>query len=307
MAAPSLNLRAVESVLESLRRGQRQLARNPRGAVDAAVRQLLTLGRAREQQEGATYRIDDLAQASNVTVRNIRAYQERGLLHAPRREGRVAIFDDTHLSRLKIITSMLERGYTSVHITEMLNAWESGHDLADVLGLEKVLVPPRLDDPPVTMTLAEVRALAGDKDALQRYIDVGLVEIKGAKALVRRPGLLRAFGEMRTFGMPTEALIKLHSEVSMAVDGITRALVNEAVRQVGDQFLIPSEGKAGGGKVAEPSTAEVSELVATLTRFRELATSTVVGTFSESMERTIEDLLAAYLAMALPSDAEDVG
>ncbi|RYF34230.1 MAG: MerR family transcriptional regulator, partial [Comamonadaceae bacterium] len=137
MAAPTLNVRAVESVLESLRRGQRQLARNPRAAVDAAVRQLLSLGRApRPQHEGQTYRIDDLAQASNVTVRNIRAYQERGLLHAPRREGRVAIFDDSHLSRLKIISSMLERGYTSGHITEMLGAWESGRDLADVLGLE---------------------------------------------------------------------------------------------------------------------------------------------------------------------------
>lgn len=298
MAAPSLNVRAVESVLESLRRGQRQLARNPRGAVDAAVRQLLSLGRnQRAHTEGRTYRIDDLAQASNVTVRNIRAYQERGLLHPPRREGRVAIFDDSHLSRLKIIASMLERGYTSGHITEMLGAWETGRDLADVLGLEKALVPPRLEDAPVTMTLAEVRALTVDKDSLQRYIDVGLVEIKGAKALVRRPELLRSFAEMRGFGMPTDALIKLHSEVSMAVDDIARALVNEAVRQVGDKFL----------DVTDPSDAQVGELVGTLTRFRELAMSAVVGTLAESMERTIEDLLADYLAAALPTEAEDAG
>lgn len=300
MAAPSLNLRAVEAVLDSLRRGQRQLARDPKGTVDAAVRQLLSLGRARDvQAPGATYRIDDLAQASNVTVRNIRAYQERGLLHPPRREGRVAIFDDSHLSRLKIITSMLDRGYTSGHITEMLTAWESGSDLADVLGLEKALVPPRLEDPPATMTLAEVRELAVDKDALQRYLDAGLVEVKGAKVLVRRPELLRAFAEMRGFGMPADALVKLHSEVAMAVDGIAVSLVNEAVRQVGDQFLNPA--------AAEPSSAEVGELVSTLTRFRELAMTSVIGDLSESMERTIEDLLAAYLAQALPTGAEDAG
>lgn len=298
MAAPTLNLRAVDTVLESLRRGQRQLARDPKGTVDAAVRQLLSLGRGREPQTaGQTYRIDDLARASNVTVRNIRAYQERGLLHAPRREGRVAIFDDSHLSRLKIITSMLERGYTSVHITEMLTAWEGGHDLADVLGLEKALVPPRLEDAPATMTLAEVRELTLDKEALQTYIDVGLVEIKGARALVRRPDLLRAFAEMRGFGMPTEALVKLHSEVSMAVDEISKALVNEAVRQVGDRFL--------GG--TDPTSEEVGELVGTLTRFRELAMSTVMGTLGESMERTIEDLLAVYLAQALPNQDENAG
>ena len=302
MAAPSLNIRAVESVLESLRRGQRQLARTEltdlRGAIDAAVRQLLSLGQSRDPHPvGASYRIDALAQASNVTVRNIRAYQERGLLHPPRREGRVAIFDDSHLSRLKIITSMLERGYTSGHIVEMLAAWESGRDLADVLGLERALVPPRLEDAPVTMTLTEVRALCVDKDALQQYIDVGLVEIKGAKALVRRPELLRSFAEMRGFGMPTEALIKLHSEVSMAVDDIARALVNEAVRQVGDTFLTATD----------PSVAEIGELVGTLTRFRELAMGAVVGTLAESMERTIEDLLAGYLATALPVEAEDAG
>ncbi len=300
MAAPSLNVRAVESVLESLRRGHRQLARDPKGTVDAAVRQLLSLGRTRDPHVGeGTYRIDDLARASNVTVRNIRAYQERGLLHPPRREGRVAIFDDSHLSRLKIITSMLERGYTSVHITEMLAAWEGGHDLADVLGLEKVLTAPRLEDPPAMMTITQARELAGDKESLQRYLDVGLVEVKGARALVKRPDLLRAFAEMRAFGMPTDALVKLHSEVSMAVDGITRALVNEGARQVGERFL--------GAPGAEPSGAEVGELVATLTRFRELAMGTVVGTLSESMERTIEDLLADFLSAGLPSDTEDAG
>lgn len=298
MSRPALSVPTVDAVLESLRRGQRQLARDPKGAVEAAVRQLLSLSRGRQPATAdQSYRIDDLARASNVTVRNIRAYQERGLLHPPRREGRVAIFDGSHLSRLKIITSMLERGYTSVHILEMLTAWESGLDIADVLGLERALVPPRIDDPAVTMTLAEVRALTGDKESLQQYVDVGLVEIKGAKALVKRPELLRAFAEMRGFGMPTEALIRLHSEVAMSIDDITRALVNEGVRQVGERFP----------QASPPSSAEIGELVATLTRFRELATSAVVGTFAESMERTIEDLLTAYLASALPTETEDAG
>lgn len=299
VAAPVLNVRAVEAVVESLRRKQRQIKRNPRAAVDAAVRQLLSLGRTSQDpdHQGRTFRIDELAQASNVTVRNIRAYQERGLLHSPRREGRVAIFDDSHLSRLKIITSMLERGYTSGHITEMLGAWESGRDLADVLGLERALVPPRLEDAPATLTLAEVRALAGDAESLKRYVDVGLVEISGAKALVRRPELLRSFAEMRGFGMPAEALIKLHDDVSKDVDRIARVLVDEGVRQVGDRFL----------NVTDPSNAEIGELVSTLTRFRELAMGAVVGSLAESMERTIEDLLASYLAAVLPAKAEDAG
>ncbi|MFL6106499.1 MAG: MerR family transcriptional regulator [Marmoricola sp.] len=293
MPAPSPNVRAVEIVLDSLKRGQRELARNPRGAVEAAVKQLLSLGPARGHPEAKSYRIDDLARVSGVTVRNIRAYQERGLLHPPRRDGRVAIFDDGHLSRLKIITSMLERGYTTAHITEMLGAWEGGLDLADVLGLENALVPPRVEDPATTMTLAEVRELAGDKQALLAYVDAGLVEIKGANVLVKRPDLLRAFTEMRGFGMPVEALVRLHGDVVARVDEISRALVDEGVRQIGDRL----------SSHAEPSSAELGELVATMTRFRELAMSTVTATLAESMERTIEGLLADYLAQAVTSDA----
>ena len=305
MAAPSLNVRAVENVLESLKRGQRELARNPRGAVEAAVKQLLSLGPARgpasTNPEARTYRIDDLARASGVTVRNIRAYQERNLLHPPRREGRIALFDDSHLSRLKIITSMLERGYTTAHITEMLGAWERGLDLADVLGLENALVPPRVQDPATMMTLAEVRDLAGDKQALLAYVDAGLVEIKGANVLVKRPDLLRAFAEMRGFGMPVESLVRLHGDVAARVDEISRELVNEGVRQIGDRLSSHDE----------PSSAELGELVATLARFRELAMSTVTATLAESMERTIEGLLTDYLAHAVrpgaAADAENAG
>ena len=67
MADPTL--RSIESVLETLRRGQRQLARNPRATVEAAVKQLLALGGPGTtgrgtDEEGRTYRIDELARAA---------------------------------------------------------------------------------------------------------------------------------------------------------------------------------------------------------------------------------------------------
>lgn len=298
MSPAPINPRAVESVLDSLRReirrGQRQLARDPRGTVEAAVKQLLSLGRARPAEEGRdpdrrTYRIDELARISNVTVRNIRAYQERGLLPPPERVGRVALFDDTHLSRLKIITSMLDRGYSSAHITEMLTAWEGGKNLSDVLGLEGALVAAHVGDDPVNVTRDQARELAGGEVDLAVLADAGLVELTGDRARIVRPDLLRAFAEMREFGMPTKALLRLHNEVSVSVDEITRLLVDAAVRQVGPRFLGEQE----------PTSEEVGELVTMLTRFRELALSTVTATLAASMERTVEDLLSSYLAQML--------
>ena len=50
----------------------------------------------------AEYRIDDLAREAGTTVRNVRVYQDRGLLPPPRREGRAGIYTDVHLGRLRL-------------------------------------------------------------------------------------------------------------------------------------------------------------------------------------------------------------
>lgn len=86
------------------------------------------------------YRITDLAEASGVNTRNIRAYRERGLLDPPRRVGRLAIYSDVHLAQLRVINELLGRGFTSAHIADFFTAMRQGHDLADVLGVQNVFV-----------------------------------------------------------------------------------------------------------------------------------------------------------------------
>lgn len=84
-------------------------------------------------QQAAEYSIDELARAASTTVRNVRAYQDRGLLPPPERRGRVGVYGQAHLSRLRIIGQLLTRGYTLASIGELIAAWESGSDLAGLL------------------------------------------------------------------------------------------------------------------------------------------------------------------------------
>src|SRR5687768_2206317 len=100
----------------------------------------------------ADYRIDDLAREAGATVRNVRAYQDRGLLPPPRREGRVGIYTDAHLARLRLIGQLLERGYTLANIAELVDAWERGHGLGDLLGLGAALAEPFSDEAPARLT-----------------------------------------------------------------------------------------------------------------------------------------------------------
>src|SRR6202043_1700078 len=87
----------------------------------------------------AENRIDDLARAAGTTARNVRAYQERGLLPPPEKRGRVGYYNDSHLARLKLIDSLLSRGFTTAHIQDFITSWETGNDIAEVLGLEDTL------------------------------------------------------------------------------------------------------------------------------------------------------------------------
>lgn len=285
-------LRGVELVLDSLWRGHRQLARNPRAAIEAAVKQLLGLANGSRTPSplpvdaDGTYRVDDLARAAGTTARNVRAYQERGLLHPPTRAGRTALFDESHLSRLKIITSMLDRGYTSAHIREMLDAWEHGKDLADVLGLERALIPPRLEDQPTTMSLAAARDLAGGGPDYDRYVAAGMIEPIDERARVPRPKLLAAFGELREYGMTAESMIRLHLEIAPAVDRISQLLVDAGAQHLGPRFV----------RDTAPTSADVSDLVEVLTKVRMLAMTSVSATLANSIENSVETLLSEYLA-----------
>jgi DNA-binding transcriptional MerR regulator len=69
----------------------------------------------REREPMAEYRIDDLARAAGTTARRVRANQERGLLPPPEKRGRVGYYNDSQLVRLKLIDSLLSRGFTSAH------------------------------------------------------------------------------------------------------------------------------------------------------------------------------------------------
>lgn len=286
---------AIDSVLDSLRHGRRDLTRQPKAAIRGAAAQLLRLAFPHQpaRKRDVEYRIDELARTAGMTTRNIRAYQERGLLHPPRRSGRLALYDDSHLARLRIIGSMLERGYTAAHITEMLTAWEHGKDLADVLGLERALITPWAQDRPVAMTLAEIRELAGGEEDLEALIDAGLVRKMSNRTVVERPKLLQAFAEMRSYGMPTRTVLELHAQVQPAIQQISRALVQAGTQHVAAQFD-PS---------AQPSAIDLAELIPMLIRFRALALTSVSASISTALEAAVEDVLGDYLAALIADSA----
>ena len=60
------------------------------------------------QSESLT--LEQLAAAANMTARNVRAYQTRGLLQPPRREGRASVYGAEHVERLLQVQRARSRG-----------------------------------------------------------------------------------------------------------------------------------------------------------------------------------------------------
>jgi DNA-binding transcriptional MerR regulator len=278
---------AISTILKGLRRRVRRSSRD----IETAVSQLFdaAVGHPRGAAASGEYRIDDLARLAGTTTRNIRVYRDRDLLHPPLRVGRLALFNDTHLTRLRLITSMLDRGYNIAHVREMLSAWEQGKDLGDVLGLETAIAGTWAAEKPTTMAIGQAKRLIADEQGFERLVGSGLIRVEegGLEATVMRPKLIEAFNDVREYGFTIDKLIDIHEQVLPLVHQISTILVQAGAEHVQDRIK-PGE--------ALPDDTQVAELITMLVQFRTQAVAAVTATLASSIETTIEELVSRILA-----------
>jgi len=239
----------------------------------------------------AEYRIDELARTVGTTVRNVRAYQDRGLLAPPRIDGRVGIYTDAHLARLRIIQSFLERGYATAQIAELLTAWEEGKDLADVIGLEQAVSPLWSGEIPTYAPTTEIRRLLASttEDYFERFTKLGWIRLEGERCLVRSPQLLNAFKEALDYGFSARELVELHESIGPAIDDAAKRMVETAARHITDE----------PGASWLPTDGELPELAAMLQRLRQMTVTTVHAMLARAMEQNMETALAEHIDRVL--------
>src|ERR1700761_3830518 len=298
---PRAETGTIAGIMANLRRAPKRVRRQSREVVESAVSQLFDAA-VRHPHGGPVsgeYRIDDLARLAGTTTRNVRVYRDRGLLPPPLRVGRIALYNDTHLTRLRLITSMLNRGYNIAHVREMLSAWEEGKNIGDVLGLESAIVGTWTAEKSQTMPLADAQRLVNDAKAFDRLERLQVIRIDDQQATITRPKLIEAFNEVRGYGLSMDKLIDLHEHIVPLVDQISEMLVRAGAEHVADRIK-PRE--------ALPADTEIAELITMLVRFRTQAVASVTATLASSIESTIESLVSQILAEYLEREPDaDVG
>jgi DNA-binding transcriptional MerR regulator len=243
----------------------------------------------------AEYLIDELARVAGTTTRNVRAYQERGLLAPPNKRGRVGIYTDSHLARLRLITSLHDRGYATAQITELIEGWQAGRNLAEVLGFEQAVNSPWTDEIPIYLPTAQIKASLpvedpGMFDRLVRLRVLKPVKRAGVdECLVPSPQLLTVFAELVSHGFKMTDVLALHEAIAPAIDDIARRMV-----ETGASRLISEHGEAW-----LPRGDQVGEATALLQRLRLLAMSSVQGILAHAMEHHVADVLGEHLARVM--------
>lgn len=110
-------------------------------------------------------RIEELAELAQTSVRNIRVYQEKGLIRPPVRRGRTAWYSPDHLARLRRISVLLERRYTFATMEELFAAESLGLSVSEMIEAGSVDDMRRLPGARRTIPIDELsRAFGLDLD-----------------------------------------------------------------------------------------------------------------------------------------------
>lgn len=235
----------------------------------------------------AEYRIDDLAREADTTVRNVRAYQERGLLGPPRREGRVAVYDDGHLARLRLILQLLERGATLQLIADLVDAWHDGHNIADLLGLEAALLAPGADEPGDVMTADELAALLGtdaEPAHVEQAVALGVLRPEGEGYRVLAPRLLQIGAEIARMGVPVGEMLDHVAGLRARIEIVAHDFVDLAVQHVFREL------------VDDVEHADLAAAASLIQRLRPLAKSVTDIELSRALDAEIAARIADVLA-----------
>lgn len=180
--------------------------------------------------------MEELARLSGIRVDTLRFYQGRGLLAPPRREGRVAVYDDAHLARLRRIRALQAQGFTLAQIRRVIDDEEGRNGPEPLLqALVKEGVGER------TLSAAELATEAGIPEAMVRAaVSAGLVEplmVDGEERFSEGDvEMARAGLALLEAGFPLAALLEHAVGHARHVDALCDAaidLFDESVRRSG--------------------------------------------------------------------------
>ena len=234
--------------------------------------------------------IDELAQRTGMTVRNVRAHQSRGLLPPPEIRGRTGFYGNEHVARLELIKDLQAEGFNLESIRRILERTPA-RSAAEVLEFTRAVAAPFTDEQPEVVDGATFVERWGDQltpEFVERTEKLGLVRPLGdGRFEVTSPRLQRASEELARLGVPLETALEVIATVKRHAAAVSRQYVRLFLEHVWEPFEEAGEPEEQWGEIRE-----------TLDRLRPLATESLVAIFQIVMTREVERTLERELVRA---------
>lgn len=237
-------------------------------------------------------RMADLAEEAGITVRTLRFYRERKLIPPPRREGRIAWYNEHHLARLRTIGALLERGHTLGGIADLLSAFDTGRDVRELLGLDHTLVAPWSEETPVRLTPEELADHFSEDitpENLTTSLDIGYLAVDGDEFVHISRRLLDASTELVGKGIPLADVLEAGRQVRAHAD----ALADIFTTLIRTHVLSDVLSRTSTGE--PPGPDEVDRIAETVDKFRPLTKGVVEAELSMAVDRRVRAELATWL------------
>ena len=223
--------------------------------------------------------IDELARASGMTVRNIRAHQSRGLLPPPEVRARTGYYGPEHVARLRLIQELQGEGYNLAAIKHLLE--RSDTSAQDILRFTDTLLAPAAAEQP------EVVELAGAARAASRAATASCSRAPSASASSSRSARTATSCRARRCCAPARRSLALGVPLPRALDIVERLRKNADevsrtfVKLFLDQVWRPFD-EAGRPEDEWPQVRD------TLGELRPLVSDAFVAIFQQRMSRGVE-------------------
>ena len=224
--------------------------------------------------------IEQLANESGMSVRNIRAHQARGLLQPPEVRQRVGYYGPGHVARLRLITELQADGFNLKGIERLLQN-ESDDASEALLSFRHAVTQPFEDEQPEMISAEELAERFGDKAtpaSLERTVKLGLlIPVGDASFEVPSPGLLRIAEEVVGRGVPMESALDVVEVMRRSSRYVAEGFTELFLKSIWQPF--EDEGRP---KEKWPEVLEAIE------RLRPIASEALVAVFQMTMSQHVE-------------------
>jgi DNA-binding transcriptional MerR regulator len=230
--------------------------------------------------------IDELAQATGTTVRNIRAHQSRGLLPPPTIRARTGYYGPEHQQRLRMIQAMQAEGFRLDSIQRLLD--QPGGAGEQIFNFGRTLLTSFGDDTPEFATSAELEERLGgplDPKLMRKAEKLGILRALGEERWeIRNPTLMAAGEQLTALGIPLSHALA----VAEKIDRHTQAIAEAYVRLFLSDVL-------GDKRISDRPAEDWSRFGEALDRLRPLAIEAIRASFEQAMSELVERRVQKFL------------